>query len=90
MISYTRPNSINTVLRPPSESAQYLAVRYTERLAEAGTVCSVGSRRDSFDNALPETVNGLSSIAPIAAVWRPGAVDRSRTVLPTQPATATM
>jgi putative transposase len=38
---------------------QYLAIRYTERLAEAGAVCSVGSRGDSFDNALAETVNGL-------------------------------
>ena len=33
---------------------QYLAIRYTERLAEAGAVCSVGSRGDSFDNALAE------------------------------------
>ena len=38
---------------------QYLAVRYTERLAEAGAVRSVGSRGDSFDNALAETVVGL-------------------------------
>jgi putative transposase len=38
---------------------QYLAIRYTERLAEVGAVCSVGSRGDSFDNALAETVNGL-------------------------------
>jgi putative transposase len=39
--------------------AQYLAIRYTDRLAEAGAVCSVGSRGDSFDNALAETINGL-------------------------------
>jgi len=38
---------------------QYLAIRYTERLAEAGAVASVGSRGDSYDNALAETVNGL-------------------------------
>ena len=38
---------------------QYLAIRYTERLAEAGAVGSVGSKGDSFDNALAETVNGL-------------------------------
>jgi putative transposase len=38
---------------------QYLAIRYTERLAEAGAVNSVGSKGDSFDNALAETVNGL-------------------------------
>jgi putative transposase len=39
--------------------SQYLAIRYTERLAEAGVVNSVGSRGDSYDNALAETVNGL-------------------------------
>jgi putative transposase len=38
---------------------QYLAIRYTERLAETGAVSSVGSRGDSYDNALAETVNGL-------------------------------
>ncbi len=38
---------------------QYVAIRYTERLAEVGAVRSVGSRGDSYDNALAETVNGL-------------------------------
>jgi putative transposase len=38
---------------------QYLAVRYTERLAEAGAVASVGSRGDSYDNALAESFHGL-------------------------------
>jgi putative transposase len=38
---------------------QYLSIRYTERLADAGVVNSVGSRGDSYDNALAETVNGL-------------------------------
>jgi putative transposase len=38
---------------------QYLAIRYTERLAEAGAVASVGSRGDSYDNALAESFNGL-------------------------------
>ena len=38
---------------------QYLSVRYTERLAAEGAVASVGSRGDSYDNALAETVNGL-------------------------------
>jgi putative transposase len=39
---------------------QYLAIRYTTRLAAAGIVPSVGSKGDSYDNALAETVNGLS------------------------------
>lgn len=38
---------------------QYLSIRYTERLAEAGVVASVGSRGDSYDNALAESFNGL-------------------------------
>jgi putative transposase len=38
---------------------QYLAVRYTQRLADQGAVASVGSRGDSFDNALAEAVNAL-------------------------------
>jgi hypothetical protein len=46
------------VLRRPLELGQYLAIRYTERLAETGAVNSVGSRGDSFDNALAESING--------------------------------
>lgn len=38
---------------------QYRSLRYTERLAAAQAVASVGSRGDSYDNALAETVNGL-------------------------------
>ena len=38
---------------------QYLAVRYTERLAEAGAVASVGSKGDSYDNAMAEAFNSL-------------------------------
>jgi len=46
-------------LRRPVESAQYLSIKYTERLAEAGIEPSVGSVGDSYDNALAETINGL-------------------------------
>jgi putative transposase len=46
-------------LRRSIESAQYLAIRYTERLADAGAVTSVGSRGDSYDNALAESTIGL-------------------------------
>src|SRR3954453_20493889 len=38
---------------------QYVAIRYTQRLAEAGAVASVGSRGDSYDNALAEAFNSL-------------------------------
>ena len=49
----------NGALRPSVEPALDLAVRYTERLAEAGVAASVGSRGDSYDNALAESFNGL-------------------------------
>jgi putative transposase len=39
--------------------AQYLSMRYTDRLADAGIAPSVGSRGDSYDNALAESVIGL-------------------------------
>jgi transposase InsO family protein len=42
-----------------SGRAQYLSIRYTERLAEAGIEPSVGSTGDSYDNALAESVIGL-------------------------------
>ena len=47
------------MLRRPFESAQYVSIKYTERLAEAGIEPSVGSVGDSYDNALAETVIGL-------------------------------
>ncbi len=46
-------------MRRPLESAQYVSIRYTERLAEAGIEPSVGSVGDSYDNALAETLIGL-------------------------------
>jgi transposase InsO family protein len=39
--------------------SQYVCIRYSERLAEAGVEPSVGSVGDSYDNALAETINGL-------------------------------
>lgn len=41
------------------KGSQYVSIRYTERLAEAGIEPSVGSVGDSYDNALAETINGL-------------------------------
>ena len=48
---------------------QYLAIRYTDRLADEGAVRSVGSCGDSYDNALAETVNGLYKAE---VTWRSG------------------
>ena len=52
-----RPNE--RLVHHSDRGAQYLAIRYTDRLAEAGLEASVGSRGDSYDNALAETVIGL-------------------------------
>ena len=41
------------------KSSQYTAIRYTDRLAEAGLQASIGTIGNSYDNALAETVNGL-------------------------------
>lgn len=51
---------------------QYLSIRYTEPLAEAGIEPSVGSRGDSYDNALAESVIGLFKTELIrqAGPWR--------------------
>ncbi len=47
------------VIHHSDRGSQYLSIRYTERLAEAGVESSVGSTGDSYDNALAETINGL-------------------------------
>ena len=51
---------------------QYLAIRYTERLADEGAVTSVGSKGDSYDNALAESVNVLykSELIRSKGPWR--------------------
>ena len=47
------------VIHHSDRGSQYLSIRYSERLAEAGFNASVGSVGDSYDNALAETINGL-------------------------------
>jgi putative transposase len=54
-----RCQSVKGVLRRLLEPAQYLAIRYTTRLTQAGAITSVGSKGDSYDNALAETIIGL-------------------------------
>src|SRR5690606_30453663 len=56
---YDRETDQGPLIHHSDRGAQYLAIRYTERLAEAGIEPSVGSRGDSYDNALAETVIGL-------------------------------
>jgi len=54
-----RTEELAGLIHHSDRGVQYLAIRYTERLAEAGAVPSVGSRGDSYDNALAESFNGL-------------------------------
>ena len=54
-----RTKELTGLIHHSDRGVQYLAIRYTERLAEAGVVPSVGSRGDSYDNALAESFNGL-------------------------------
>ena len=50
---------LDELVHHSDRGVQYLAIRYTERLAETGAVNSVGSKGDSYDNALAETMIGL-------------------------------
>ncbi|ACR29011.1 integrase catalytic subunit [Burkholderia glumae BGR1] len=54
-----QPGDDGTLIHHSDRGAQYVSIRYSERLAEAGIEPSVGSRGDSYDNALAETINGL-------------------------------
>lgn len=54
-----QPGPADGLVHHSDRGGQYLSIRYTERLAEEGAVTSVGSRGDSYDNALAETVMGL-------------------------------
>jgi putative transposase len=54
-----RDEALAGLVHHSDRGVQYLAIRYTERLAEIEAASSVGSKGDSYDNALAETVNGL-------------------------------
>jgi putative transposase len=54
-----RPAHRGGLVHHSDRGSQYLSIKYTERLAEAGIEPSVGSVGDSYDNALAETINGL-------------------------------
>ena len=54
-----RPAHKGGLVHHSDRGSQYLSIKYTERLAEAGIEPSVGSVGDSYDNALAETINGL-------------------------------
>ena len=54
-----QPERDSSLIHHSDRGSQYVSIRYSERLAEAGVEPSVGSKGDSYDNALAETINGL-------------------------------
>lgn len=54
-----RPTKGSGLIHHSDRGSQYVAIKYTERLTDAGVEPSVGSVGDSYDNALAETINGL-------------------------------
>ena len=54
-----QPEREDALIHHSDRGSQYVSIRYSERLAEAGIEPSVGSKGDSYDNALAETINGL-------------------------------
>jgi len=63
---------IDRLVHHSDRGVQYLSIRYTERLAEAGIESSVGSVGDAYDNALAETIIGLykTEVVERLAPWR--------------------
>ena len=59
MAIWYRDERLDGLVHHSDRGSQYLAIRYTERLADVGAVNSVGSRGDSYDNALAESEIGL-------------------------------
>ena len=54
-----QPERDGELIHHSDRGSQYVSIRYSERLSEAGIEPSVGSKGDSYDNALAETINGL-------------------------------
>jgi putative transposase len=60
MAIYSRNHrNLSNLVHHSDRGVQYLSIRYSERLGEAEIVASVGSKGDSYDNALAESFNGL-------------------------------
>lgn len=68
---YERPDTDHLV-HHSDRGTQYLSIRYTDRLTEAGVALSVGGKGDSYDNALAETIIGLfkTEVIRCRGPWR--------------------
>jgi transposase InsO family protein len=58
-----QPECSDALIHHSDRGSQYVSIRYSERLAEAGVEPSVGSKGDSYDNALAETINGCTRLS---------------------------
>ena len=67
-----RGDGIDALVHHSDRGTQYLSMRYTDRLSDAGIEPSVGSRGDSYDNALAESIIGLfkTEVIQLQGPWR--------------------
>ena len=72
MAIWSRTETLAGLVHHSDRGVQYLSIRYTERLAAEGAVTSVGSRGDSYDNAMAESIIGLykSELITMRGPWR--------------------
>jgi putative transposase len=72
MAIWSRNQNLEGLVHHSDRGVQYLSIRYTERLAAEGAVTSVGSRGDSYDNAMAESTIGLykSELITMQGPWR--------------------
>lgn len=57
-----QPERSDELIHHSDRGSQYVSIRYSERLAEAGIEPSVGSKGDSYDNALAETITACTRL----------------------------
>ena len=72
MAIWSRDQRLDGLIHHSDRGVQYLSIRYSERLAAEGAVASVGSRGDSYDNAMAESIIGLykSELITARGPWR--------------------
>jgi len=73
MALWTRStNDLSRLVHHSDRGVQYLSIRYSERLAVEGAVTSVGSRGDSYDNAMAESINAFykAELITMQGLWR--------------------
>jgi putative transposase len=72
MALWRRDLTFGDLIHHSDRGCQYTSFRYSDRLAEAGIAASVGSRGDSYDNAMAESLNGTfkAELVKLHGPWR--------------------